>query len=247
MSQLTEKTDNSNGVSRLTSLIPLAFPLLIFLGVSRLYFYYITFHINIISFLDFGEIITSFLDITIISLFLLSIMFGTLVISSFLIVKGSSKKKNFYNLWIILASSVIVPYILLKIDSSGTAITLVFIFFFLFSFLFVRIYTLKDDDERLTSVSKPMLLIVTYIWLGLLFLFFTSKNDANSVIKSKKYFGVVISYKDTTTNPLISDSNNYFIGKTSNYIFIYNQKTDRTKAQKMESVESIEFPKPGIK
>lgn len=224
-------------------LLPFAFPILVFVGVSRLYFYYATFHINIISFLDFGEIVTSFLDVTIVALFVLSVMFGTLVISSYLMVKGSSWKNNLQNFWIVIASAIIIPYILSQLNASTSSAFAIFFFFFLAAFLFGWIYNMKDNDQRLIHSSKSMLISITYILLGLLFLFFISKSDANSTIKEKKYYGVTVTYKDST-KPFVSDSNNYYIGKTSSYIFLYNQKTNKTKIQKMDNVESIEFPEP---
>lgn len=60
-------------------------------------------------------------------------------------------------------------------------------------------------------------------------------------VKSGKNFGVSFSLKSTKTN-IGSDSTNYFIGKTEEFIFFYKSKEKRTIVYRMEDVDTLSIP-----
>lgn len=55
--------------------------------------------------------------------------------------------------------------------------------------------------------------------------------------KDKSTYGVSITFDDDKI--LVSDSSNYFIGKTQNYIFIYHEKENKTDIIPMTRVKQI--------
>lgn len=65
--------------------------------------------------------------------------------------------------------------------------------------------------------------------------------DVYYVKSGKRFCNVKIYYKNQ--QPFTSDSLNYYIGNTHNYLFIYHQKDDITTVEKMDEVKVIEFPK----
>ena len=80
------KTDQEKTID-FSKFIPLVTGGLIVLGITKLLFYYKLFNINVLSFLEFGEIITSFLD-TVIALI------ACLSITSFLFIKIFNESKR---------------------------------------------------------------------------------------------------------------------------------------------------------
>src|SRR5688572_22936951 len=65
--ETTTLKNGSENKNRTIQYLPYVGSFIIFLGVTRLIFYYSSFGINIVSFLEFSEIITSFLDIIVIA------------------------------------------------------------------------------------------------------------------------------------------------------------------------------------
>ena len=62
--------------------------------------------------------------------------------------------------------------------------------------------------------------------------------EALEVNNNKKYYGVEFQLEDQT---IISDSTNYFIGKTKNYLFYYKEKEKQSFAYPMNRIKMISF------
>ena len=240
--------------------IPFATAGLIFLGVSKLLIFYSLFGINILPFLDFSEIVTSFLD-GIISLTVGSVLFCLLFFGSTynykleqdkvkkdLIEKTEeddavflSKKLKYLRkrLFIFRAYGIIsiIALILCYRNWKMVLITIVVITLVSFlAFFILGIYN-KQTPKLIKDVSLIALILIGSeigIILSTIYEYRLIKHD-------KKYFGTRIdlnkeSIIKDSTHILLSDSSNFYIGQTNKYIFIHHMKDDRTSVYPISSV-----------
>ena len=61
-----------------------------------------------------------------------------------------------------------------------------------------------------------------------------------AIKESKKYLGTSFKIEN---NIIISDSTNYYIGKTKNYIFYYQEENKSTKVYPIKDIKEIEIIK----
>jgi hypothetical protein len=66
-----------------------------------------------------------------------------------------------------------------------------------------------------------------------------ANHQATSIIKTKSHFGNVIKLENNLL--LTSDSLNYYVGNTKNYLFFYHEASKTTDVYPMAKVTSITF------
>jgi hypothetical protein len=230
-------TSNSNKFEY-TKFFPYVVPALILFGVSKLSFYYNYFNVSIISFLEFGEIITSFFNF-IVSIFITIISLVVIIIISYSLEDISIRNKRitgFLSLFILLFA---LDFIALKMKLEYFGVGMILIL----PATIIMLYVVGNSSEfpkRIDGIKK--LILVSLSFLSFMFIVWCGAFlDFDRVKNRKMYYGVRISYLDSTV--FISDSNTYYIGNTSNYLFIYNQKENKTQVEKISTVKTIEFPK----
>lgn len=212
--------------------------LLIMLGVTRLGFYYSEFNINILPFLEFSEILTSFLDFTLVII---------ATVSSFLFIPMlmSPKRMSVRNkvLQVLRPILFFMPmfmlfYIMVNrftagaigyVGSAGGLITALWVVFFGF-----------QDKNSAYSRKDTFLFVGISFSLLIVCMYFVSKIQKTNVKERAQYFGVQVIFNDNTN--FSSDSATYYIGNTSDFLFIFDEKQDRTTVVKMNDVKSIVFP-----
>ncbi len=216
-------------INKIVKLTPLAGTFLVFLGVLKLIFYYSYFDIQIIDYLEFQEIITSFFgDINII------IIFGfSMVLISFVTLNFISKKAN------------------LNIDDVAKKIMIFlyprrFIYFIVF-FLIVLIIKLSLLFFDFLRYNYFLIYLLSFCSIQMLTYLFLSKDEKGNIDISNFYgiliLGLSLSFsiylfaqKDiqetmsnteetiiNTKNEIIycnNQTNNMYIGKTSKYTFL---------------------------
>ncbi len=69
-----EKKDPKSNNNDYSKLLVIAGPILVLFGVTKLIFFYLFFNIEIIKFLDFSEIITSFFNVVVLGIFFLLVL-----------------------------------------------------------------------------------------------------------------------------------------------------------------------------
>jgi hypothetical protein len=235
------KTATKKASLDFTKLIGLSPALLILLGTARLGFYYERFNVYILPFLDFSEIITSFLDVTIVGIYFISCF----VFIPFLLEPLMTNKKSAW-FGIVQAILLIVPLFLLNllINKFTAAVlgvvvgflcilTLVFIFFF-------KIAPFIFPSSKQSLTNRYLFFIGSSLSLVIASLYFLASQQAENVKKHEKYLGVRITFNDSTQ--LISNPVKYYIGNTNNYLFIYDSRINTTTVSKMTDVKSISFP-----
>jgi hypothetical protein len=235
----------------LTKFIPFATAGFIFLGVSRLIFYYGLFDISILSFLEFGEIITSFLDFIVINSLSVILLWVLIVEFEIITLKRTdginlgykSLTKKFYLSIVFLLIILIGLVVLIAFDDKKVfwlILTLTSISL-LIGLFFYRIY-----KKYSSGLIKGLCLITTALITGETVTFFVSVGKFRAVMNKQLYIGTRIIFdKDAITDDsshiFISDSTNFYIGKTNNYIFIHHKSKSLTSVYPLSSVKQIDI------
>lgn len=197
--------------------LKISFPLLIILGVVNLTSYYYQFNLPILSYLSFTEIITLFLENIIYYLFLL--------VPGFMVL-GIGKEKNNNSVLLGLGVVYFIVFIIILINErlafSGWKIYngLLLLIVYVPSFFLIKLIR----REIVKEINRAK--IYLYSWAILFFvgsLFITSIvgfMNANDVKRHHIFSGTEIILMGKT---IISNDSLYFIGKTENYIFLYDE------------------------
>ncbi|WP_420553280.1 hypothetical protein [Tenacibaculum aiptasiae] len=236
---------------------PIIGGLLVFCGVLKLIFYYSYFNIEIINYLEFQEIITSFFyDINIIVVFILTMLFVSVATLDLFTKKVKSNTDNinvdvieekmidtmysfrFQYFFIFLSIFLILSLLLYlnKISFNYFVIySLVFCFINILSLLFVS----KSIDKEIYMPNFYGFIIV-FLSLTLSIFLFAKKNIQNTIsnkietrIETTK--GVIICNKKT---------GNLYIGKTNKYEFIKLKKSNTIIVLPNKEISKYEFKLP---
>jgi len=248
-------------LEKISLLFPLFTGFLIFLGILKLTIYYSAFNISINDYLEFSEIITAFLD----DLIIYGIFFTLGLIINFFagIDKQEIKKTNqfhtkfieedifFVRVWSFLKMNI--PYLVMI---NGIAIVFLFTVIFqnlsftklwlcLISFYIILILQFIVLEIRRTYIiiygkADHVLFfnIILFVSIFTTLIIFYSYYDIIMVKTDKKYFGTELLLEDTR---IISDSTNYYIGKTNNYLFYYKENEKKTIVYPMSRIKKITF------
>lgn len=106
---------------------------------------------------------------------------------------------------------------------------------------------LKRKYKSLHTKKPWFIDIILYCVLFTLFIGYLSYHKAKMVRQNKVTFGVTIILDDNSQ--LFSDSSNYYIGKTDNYVFFYHEKTrstdifpvSRIKQLTIKTISTLDF------
>ncbi|MDD4227095.1 MAG: hypothetical protein PHU98_11970, partial [Mariniphaga sp.] len=223
---------------------------IVFLGVTMLFFYYQSFGINIVSYLEFSEIITSFFHILVIAVifFLYSTIQSILQTGKSEHERKKQLKQDILNeesffkrlwlylkfhdyvlfsffayllihitVWIILKKIYFQDFILLIAIYIGG-----FLLYVIASEVEVKHNQLKSS-ENTKRISELLLTATFFVILTI----WVTYQEVHSVKKNKTTYGTTVILKDESM--FKSDSCNYFIGKTQNYVFFYNEESKSTE------------------
>lgn len=248
-------------MEKLLKFIPLLSTLLIFFGVFHLFVFYSAFNINIFNYLDFSEIITSFLHQLI---FILLEVFGAIIFGVFYfpVAKQSAIKysdlihtnnysflqrlilnikRNIIFLLIMLWLNIflVIAYFKLHIFSLNFFVICLLTNSYL---MLVNIFSTElnrffNSHRETRMVGKSMIVLI--ILLLLLYLYTTV--EVEQITRRKYHSGIIIQLVDK--EKLISDSNSYYIGNTKNYLFFYYKNSYKTRVIPMSRVEEINIIK----
>jgi hypothetical protein len=241
-------------------MFPIFLGIIILCAVLRLYEYYFNFGIVIVEYIETFEILLSFIDIPnflFILAFLAILIMILLEITTLNIFISKNLKINLLDKRLHL----FLAFILLTI----------FISYFINSF-YKKEYYYSDTDYR-RKISEGILLGICYsttiLSIVRLFLLITSasfnfnrlmyntiyfaislyllcmfdaSNSSDDIIKKRKHFQFVsFEYKD---QKIQTDSLNYYIGNTRNYLFMYNVKFKQTSIYPKCDISFLTYKKP---
>lgn len=247
---------------KLSNYLPYVGSFIIFLGVTRLICFYSAFGISIVNFLDFSEIITSFLDIIVISVFI----FATSILQAFILRdketqddKDGIRKKIleeehlFKRLWLhiklryeFLIGGLVLTSIYFIWHFFNKDITIESIVwdvvFFLVCFVLLVILTEISRIHHKSNSSNHYRRFIAFLFYTTLFsglVIYYAYTQVDNIKKNKSTFGVTITLDNEQT--MVSDSSNYYIGKTVNYLFIYHEKDNTADVIPMNRVKQITY------
>jgi len=260
---IDKEVSNSDNKSVIGQYISYIGPFIIFLGMARLMTFYSAFGISIISYLDFSEIITSFFDI----LFIVVIYFAYISIQNFVagnkseVETANTKRQKILNednlwkliklyiiyfkslliFWVVVIIGYLISYFVFNWVTFSSVLIIVAIFVFLLLFFTVHIEIERKLIHFQSSVTKKRFVYLTLYSLALtLSVIYYSSYQAGLIKRDKTTFGVSILLEDN--QKIISDSTNYYIGKTQNYLFIYHEKLKTTDIYPMNRVKQLTMP-----
>ena len=255
-----EKVSNQLAISHY---LPYVGSIIIFLGVTRLIFFYKAFGVQIVSYLDFSEIITSFLDIIVIVVFFLVFSF----LQNFLIEDKATVDKDhtirheifeenhfgkrlllhfmLYRILIIMCIiSLIVDLAFIILDKSAKYSSFLWtlgIFFMVFLIVFIGTEIDRKHYQFDTStLTRRFYQILYATLLAIIAMIVFTKMQVDGIRKEKNTYGVKVLMDNEQL--VVSDSTNYYIGKTQNYLFIYHEKSKTTDIIPMSRVKQITMP-----
>lgn len=215
-------------------IIKLSVPTFILLGLAKSCSYYNHFHLPIVEYLNFTEMITIFLS-NLYVYFSLAFHFAIF----FLI-----EKKHFRASLslVILGSIFIATYNGLSgnfnFDISNILLVITGMLFIAFFIIGISKSWIIDYLETLSTKTKKYIVAIFTILVFLVISSFQGLFEAQNVKSSKIYTGTTISLKDKNIE---SDDSFYFIGKTNEYIFFYDQKSDYVKTFPLSEVNEIVY------
>lgn len=241
--------------------IKYALPVLIASGILHLYFFYFAFGIPIFSFLEIGEVLSAFLNNFLQNLILIALViinrilifgkkedewhnevYDKLLISNTFLKRLGVYIKEFWPLITISISYVFAVLIaaLIRKEETHSIIWLVLItivtwiagfYSWELPILYKKNNTSPETQKRKNFFSMILLLV--------LFIYFFTQIKINSIKYDNSTYGTQI-YLDNNY-VLISDSTNYYVGKTNNYIFIYHKINNYSEVYPIERVKKIVY------
>lgn len=217
--------------------------LLVFLGAVRLFLFYQYYDISIMSYLEFSEVLISFMDNIIIFSALGSIsgVFFSWMISLDIAeqkrieasgeANASADLKSGKRQLILYLTLLAILLAFLFWKNVNMAITMVI--WLCIGWLFIVI--------RRSAKESPLLMTVISCMLGLLFLVtlvgVLSINEARIVRKFAKSIRTTILFKDG--NKFESTSQDFVIGNTRNYLFIQHDSDTSFSVYRMDDIKSL--------
>lgn len=213
------------------NLLKIALPFFILLGISNLASYYGSFKIPILEYLEFSEIITIFLSH-------IYIIFFLFIVVSYLFI-------NEHKVISFTAIFAFILFLTITVANPSFAYNYsygILVPVFVISLLSITFYRGFNIDKKITTLNEDQrkkLRSVTYIvFIGLSILLFSCIGTFNAYIVKKKHIfqHTVI---EINGNKFESNDSCYYIGKSHNYIFLYDEKRGTPIIYPIEKVEKI--------
>jgi len=249
-------------LDKIKNLILIGSPVLIGMGAIKLILFYKSFNFNVIEFIELTEVLILFLNdiFYLIIMIIMGVIFEFVQTSKYELnkiqniqneIKQSEKFgkriKNYYKLykeglWAILVFGITDLAIYITSKTTNENIHLLFIFTGALCLTMIVWAEIKLKIKRLSgdNVSTRMNnFIVIFIIISA---FFSNNifNEIRSVKKDKIYYGTEIHYQKFDDKiKFISDSTSYYIGKTKNYVFIFQELNNTTKIIPVKNINQI--------
>lgn len=236
-------------IEKIVKITPLAGAILVFCGVLKLIFYYSHFDIQIIDYLEFQEIITSFLgDINIIIIFIMTmtlITFATLnlvrrktklqldhIFEQMLISIYPHRFK--YSIFFVILALLLLGlmefefvqfnYLLIYLITFSTAQTLTYLF-------------LTKEDDGKVDIPNFYGLVVIGVSLSISIFLFAEK-DLQKIKLNQHETRISTADETIVCN---RETQNLYIGKTNKYVFLRINQTNSTLVIPNDKIIQYEF------
>lgn len=220
-------------------ILKLSLPTFILLGLAKTNAYYNQFHLPILEYLSFSEMITIFLN----NIYVYSALFFQLAI--FFVLDDKHFRGSLT--LIFLASIFISVYNALSgnFRFNTSDIVLVFTGILVVSAVLISISkrsvvaylaTLDKNTKKLFGAAFTLIVLLTISS-------FQGKFEAEQVKKEHIYSETSIK---NINGYIVSNDTAYFIGKTNDYVFFYNEAEKSIQVYPMNEIESINYKTKAI-
>lgn len=253
--------NSESPIKHIVSYLPIIFPLILIFSVIKQIVYFSYFNVDIGYFLDLQEVINllftnawfmfyMLLNIVLFSFFSLSkqseysLLMKTVSNKSTDSKKSKSKRFTFFVLWGCLGVFLFLFYFRINIDLLESFCFLILMVYiigtlsFIFAFVLVNWYGSHElFGFRVTVLFRYVIGLVFFLYCA----FFFGRTESILIKFGSKNHNVNVYFNNNTQ--FSGNDSAYYIGNMNDFIFIYNEKSDITKAIKIESVDSISFGK----
>lgn len=257
---MSKKDNNSSNEIRISQYFTYVGPFIIFLGMIRLMCFYNAFGISITNYLDFSEVITSFFDI----LAFIVVGFVATSLNYFLTMNKEGidlanknrrellEEKSTWRIWVLyvkylksllfLSITIIVGCFIghhFFIEVTYFNIFVIsLILFAIIIFLIMSIEIERKHSHFESSIHRRRFIsVVLYSFLLIGAVSYYSLYQALCIKKYKSTIGTIVILDNDKS--IISDSTNYYIGNTRNYLFIHHEKQNITDVIPISRVKQI--------
>ncbi|ELY2010337.1 hypothetical protein SL057_001381 [Flavobacterium psychrophilum] len=222
---------------------------LIFCGVLKLIIFYSTFNIDIIDFLSFSEIVTSFLD----DLNILLIFASIMIVQSLFIFSRASEKHEIkiedyiesllkhifpfrYRYVCFFLSIIIILSALIYLNVLGLNYFVIYLVSFCLLQLLSFLIMTKDDNNEINYPNFPLAFSIAFVIITSIYLL--AKYDIQEITNNENIVNITI---DGSTIECNRTTNNIYLGKTDNYVFIKISTTNSCIAIPTKEINKFEF------
>ncbi len=215
------------------------------LGIINLTVYYYFFHFNVFSYIELSEIAIQVIKDGILILLPIIILLISIIFKGKTINASTSnaiKQKNYNVIRYLIILGIILIGIFIFYEYFINKISLPFLLYFIFSFFAPYIWDLPFKIKRhLEQNSGIKINAFSFVLLSAVILCITG-GVFNALIKvdSVKYKHInsgtyILMGKDT----IKSNDNYYYFGRTKNYVFFYNEKTQYTDIYQEKDINKL--------
>ncbi|MCC9063950.1 hypothetical protein [Flavobacterium piscisymbiosum] len=221
-------------VEKLIPLLPIGSIFILFCSSIKLIIYYKIFNISIVDYIGIQEFITSFIDdllfyLCIFGIGVFLVLFDTIQSANqnFTLKSDTPEEyKNERKISLILAIFILLLIVVFSnySDSKSESMEIICVGLFVFLALF-RIFL---SSTKLT-ISYTLFIVTGIVLYTIMY----GYSDAYKIIENKDKLKYTIVFKEKT---YLTDKNLKYVGKTENFLFLYNLKSKRTTILKNDDL-----------
>jgi len=238
-------------IDRLIKISSLSGALLIFCGILKLIFFYSAFSIDIVDYLSFSEIITSFLDdINILLILFIVMIIQSLPVLNFMHKKSKMSVEDFYNellkiiypyryryvMGFTIAFVAIITLMIFNVFHVNYLLIYCLIFCLIQIMTFVSMYKEDSGNIEISNSSIGISVLISII----IAIFLLAKHDIQSVYAQRD--SIEIKTKDTIIDCNIK-TNIIYLGKTDSYVFLRDLKKQTSLIIPVNEIKEFSFRK----
>jgi hypothetical protein len=224
---------------------------LVFCGVLKMIIYYSEFDVNIVDFLSFSEIITSFLyDLNILLAFAVIMLIVTFSTINFLRKKTNDAIEDFmkklmnvifpYRYRYVLFFSIVISILFLLLYTNNIGYNYFVVYTLIFCLIQTLTYILITKDE-LGEIDIPDFSYAISIAIVVTFAIFLFAKHDIQMVRNHKIFTTIKTQNETFLCD--NTTNNLYLGKTDTFLFIKLASSNSTISIPLSEVQSIDFRK----
>lgn len=233
---------------------------LVFCGALYFHFYYNAFHIPIFRYLDISEIAVSFLPIIIVIIVFFGFFIGAISFLNLLLslinlflgyfksrvsitrknlpfVSYAQKNEFVQSLWIVILCSLCATYLYFanrRLDKFSDEIVFNDLReYYWYGFLIISAFFLPLATFRNKIISIAIIFVMAVV--------FESMSDVQEYIIDAKIKNKSYTIITTESDTIVTNRNYYFIGRTNNYVFLFNSSTKSYDDIPMNRIRKIYF------